>query len=225
MKKTFTDNFEIGENETSLSQRVFKKLQNDILEGRYKTGDKMVELAISKDLGVSRTPIREALRQLELEGLVKSVHNKGIYVTNITEKDVNDIYVIRSLIEGQCAYWACENINEEQLERLEENIYLREFHLQKGNLEQILKLDNEFHKILYEASASKILKNILTDLHKYVVRVRRMSLNDLSRAKMSVREHSKIVDAIKGKNPDRARELATLHTINSMRSIKSKLKE
>ncbi len=217
--------FEMGGGEGSLSQKVFNKLQNDILEGKYNTGDKMVEMTISKELGVSRTPIREALRQLELEGLVKSVHNKGIYVTNITEKDISDIYIIRSLIEGQGAVWACENISEEEVAELEENIYLREFHLEKGNLENIVKLDNEFHKILYEASGSKILKNMLSDLHKYAIKGRRKSLNDLSRAKLSIEEHSKIVDAIRDKDAEKARELVNLHVINSMNSVREKLKD
>ncbi len=217
--------FDKDKSDISLTKQVFNKLQSDILDGKYKNGDKIVEVAISKELGVSRTPVREALRQLELEGLVNSVRNKGIYVTNITKKDIEDIYVIRSLVEGQCAYWACENITSEQIDKLEENIYLREFYLQKGNFEQILKLDNEFHKTLYEASKSKILNNMLTGFHKYVVRGRRISLNDTNRTRLSIDEHKKILIAIKKKDADRCRELSTLHIINSMDSVKSKLKE
>ena len=90
----------------SLRRRVFQKMQDDILGGRYQQGEELRELALSKEMGVSRTPVREALRQLELEGLVSIIPNKGAYVTSITEKDVEDIYTIRSLLEGLCARWA-----------------------------------------------------------------------------------------------------------------------
>ncbi len=216
---------EDGVKGVSLSQKVFEILQRDILSGKYKTDEKLGEVAISKELGVSRTPIREALRKLELEGLVKSVHNKGIFVTNISKKDIEDIYVIRSLVEGQGAYWACQNITEDEIEKLEENIYLREYYLEREKLDMLLKLDNEFHKTFYEASDSRVLEHLLAELHNYALRARKMSLNDLRRAKRSLSEHKEILKALKDNNPERARELTTLHIMNSMRSVKEKLRD
>ena len=99
----------------SLSSRVFQKIREDIIKGKYQEHDELRENTIGKELGVSRTPVREALRQLELEGLVTIVPNKGAYVTGISTKDVKDIYAIRSMLEGLCARWATENITEEQL--------------------------------------------------------------------------------------------------------------
>ena len=87
----------------SLRGRVYSKIRADILEGRYKNNDELRELAIGEELGVSRTPVREAFRQLELEGLIRIVPNKGAYVTGITAKDVKDIYMIRSKLEGLAA--------------------------------------------------------------------------------------------------------------------------
>ena len=104
----------------SLRGRVFHRLREDILSGKYKEGDELKEVAIGEELGVSRTPVREAFRQLELEGLIQIIPNKGAYVTGITEKDVKDIYMIRSLLEGLCARWACEHITDEQMEEMEE---------------------------------------------------------------------------------------------------------
>ena len=104
----------------SLRGRVFNKLREDILAGNYEENCELKEAAISKELGVSRTPVREALRQLELEGLVSIIPNKGAYVKGITAKDIYDIYVMRSYLEGLCARWACEHITLEQLEELEE---------------------------------------------------------------------------------------------------------
>ena len=143
-----------GYQENSLRSHVFRSIRDGILNGTYKEQEELREVALGKELGVSRTPVREALRQLELEGLVTIIPNKGAYVTGITAKDVQDIYMIRSLLEGLCAKWATEYITEEQLEELEENVYLTDFHAEKGHLDQMADLDNRFHHILYEACNS-----------------------------------------------------------------------
>lgn len=137
----------------SLGSRVFQRLREDILSGRYKEREELRETTIGKELGVSRTPVREALRQLELEGLVTIVPNKGAYVTGISAKDIKDIYVLRSMLEGLCARWATEHITEEQLDELEEVILLSEFHMKKisgSSADQVTDLDGKFHKVLYE---------------------------------------------------------------------------
>ena len=125
-----------------IGAEVFHKIRNDILNGRYKEHEELKEIRIGKELGVSRTPVREALRQLELEGLVQIIPNRGAFVTGIQENDVRDIYAIRALLEGLCARWATERITPEQLEDMEENVYLAEFHAGKGHMEQIAELDN-----------------------------------------------------------------------------------
>ena len=154
--------------EYSLRGRVFQKIRDGILKGEYKENEELRESTIGKKLGVSRTPVREALRQLELEGLVKIVPNKGAYVTGITGKDVKDIYLVRSLLEGLCARWATEHITEEQIEKLEEIVLLSEFHANKNQKEksgQVVELDGKFHEVLYEASNSRILEHVLSDFH------------------------------------------------------------
>ena len=147
----------------SLRGRVFRHLREDILNGVYKDHEELREVTIGEELGVSRTPVREALRQLELEGLVTIIPNKGAYVTAITRKDVKDIYKIRSQLEGLCANWATKYITDAQIEELEEIVYLTEFHVSKGHSEQVFELDNKFHETLYQASGSKVLANVLTD--------------------------------------------------------------
>ena len=161
LKEEVTDKY-------SLRGRVFHKIREDILNGKYKENDELREAAIGEELGVSRTPVREAFRQLELEGLISIVPNKGAYVTGITSKDIADIYMIRSLLEGLCAGWAAEKISEEQLQEMEENVYLSEFHAQKGHTEQIAVLDNRFHEIMKHATVkcwsihSRIFINMYT---------------------------------------------------------------
>lgn len=199
----------------SLRGRVFNKIREDILDGKYKDHEELKEVAIGEELGVSRTPVREAFRQLELEGLIQIVPNKGAYVTGITAKDVHDIYMIRSLLEGLCASWVTENITDEQLEELEENVYLADFHASKGHLDQMAELDNRFHHILYEACSSKQLQRLLVDYHEYVLRVRKKTLSNGGRGQVSNDEHRQIMEAIKAKDAQKAQQLANEHMINA----------
>lgn len=199
----------------SLRGRVFQKLREDILSGKYKEHEELKEVAIGEELGVSRTPVREAFRQLELEGLIQIVPNKGAYVTGITAKDVKDIYMIRSLLEGLCARLATEKITGEQMEEMEENIYLADFHAQKGHMDQMAELDNRFHDILYEACDSKLLEHTLKDYHQYVLRVRQKTLSNNTRGRASNDEHRQIMEAIKAGDADKAEQLANRHMINA----------
>ena len=212
VKQEVTDKF-------SLRGRVFHKLREDILNGKYKENDKLREVAIGEELGVSRTPVREAFRQLELEGLIQIVPNKGAYVTGITRKDVQDIYMIRSLLEGLCARWATENITDEQMAEMEENIFLSKFHAEKGHYDQLAELDNRFHEIMYEACNSKMLEHQLRDFHQYVLRVRKKTLSNVSRGNKSNEEHEMIMEAIKAKDADRAEALANAHMINAYNNM------
>lgn len=210
----------------SLRGRVFHKLREDILSGKYEEHEELKEVAIGDELGVSRTPVREAFRQLELEGLIQIIPNKGAYVTGITEKDVKDIYMIRSLLEGLCARWATEHVTREQMEEMEENIYLAKFHAEKGHLEQLAELDNRFHDILYEACDSKILEHQLKDFHQYVLRVRKKTLSNVNRGPKSNEEHEQIMEAIKAGEASRAEKLANNHMINAYKNmVKSGLHE
>lgn len=203
----------------TLRGRVFNRLREDILSGKYEKDEELREITIGAELGVSRTPVREALRQLELEGLVKIVPNKGAYVTGISAKDIHDIYHIRSYLEGLCARWACDHITEEQLEQLEEIIYLSEFHTKKKHMEQIVELDNKFHEVIYEACQSKMLEHVLRDFHHYVERVRRVSLSNAERATNSNNEHTAILEALRAKDGELAEKLAHEHIIRTIDNL------
>ncbi|MDE6977322.1 MAG: GntR family transcriptional regulator [Lachnospiraceae bacterium] len=212
LKKEVTDKY-------SLRGRVFHRLREDILSGKYKENEELREVAIGEELGVSRTPVREAFRQLELEGLIQIVPNKGAYVTGITAKDVKDIYMIRSSLEGMCARLATKNITREQLEELEENVYLASFHASKGHMEQMAELDNRFHHILYEACDSKMLENLLQDFHQYVIRIRKKTLSTKERGIASNEEHCRIMEAIKAGDSSEAERAATVHMENAYDNI------
>lgn len=203
----------------SLRGRVFNFIREGILSGRYAENEELKENAIGDKLGVSRTPVREALRQLELEGLVNIVPNKGAYVTGISAKDAHDIYVIRSYLEGLCARWACENVTKEQLDAMDEVIVLSEYHAQKGHYEQIVELDSKFHKLIYEAGGSKILEHELSVFHHYVERIRKITLSMEERALRSNEEHTAIRNAIRERNGELAEKLAHEHIIRTIENI------
>lgn len=203
----------------SLRGRVYQRIREDIISGRYKKNEELREATVASELGVSRTPVREALRQLELEGLVAIVPNKGAYVKGFTDKDIHDIFVIRSMLEGLCARWAAENITPEQMQAMEESVYLSGFHLQNGHVEQFIEQDSRFHEIMYQASGSPVLQNLLTDYHQYVKRVREASITMKNRSGHTNEEHKNIMLAIKEKDGKRAEMLAHEHILNSMKNI------
>lgn len=203
----------------SLRGRVYKSIREDILSGRYEQNTELKEAAIGAELGVSRTPVREALRQLELEGLVNIIPNRGAYVNMITAKDVQDIYVIRSMLEGLCARWATECIRPEQLDDLEETLCLSEYHTKKENYEKLYELDSLFHEQLYQASGSRILNHVLSDFHDYVKQVRKATIASQTRSVKSTEEHRAIFEAIRLKDADQAEELAKQHVKRTIESI------
>ena len=210
-----------GRDKYSLRGRVFQSIREDILSGRYEQNTELKEAAIGAELGVSRTPVREALRQLELEGLVTIIPNRGAYVNMITAKDVQDIYVIRSMLEGLCARWATQSITDEQLEGMEETLCLSEYHTTKKNYDKLYELDSQFHEQLYEAGGSRILNHILSDFHDYVKMVRKATISTSSRSVTSTEEHRAIFEAIKEKDPGKAEALAKEHVKHTIESIQA----
>ena len=183
----------------SLQSRVFDKIHEDILNGVYKENDVLREMTIASGLGVSRTPVREALRQLELEGLVRIIPNNGASIIGISPKDLKDIYEMRARLEGMCARWAIRNKTEEDIARLEEISDLSEFHVQKGRYDKVLELDNEFHH--------------------YLERIRKKTLSSQERVVKTIQEHRDIIDAIKSGDEDKAEECTKSHILNSMKNI------
>ena len=208
-------------NEYSLTEKVYQNLRSDILSGTFRDREELRETALAKTYGVSRTPVREAIRQLALEGLVDTIPNRGAYVHNIHGKDVKDVYAIRSLLEGLAARWAVENITDEQIEAMEEVLYMSEYYRKKELWEQVYVCDNKFHDLMYAASGSHLLEHMLRTFHEYVQQVRKPALQDEKRAKSSFEEHAAILEAIKSRKADEAADLAKQHIDNAVESWKS----
>ena len=200
-------------------ERVASALRKAIISKSIPEGAELTLENTAQELGVSVTPVREALRQLELEGLVHIIPNKGAFVEGVTLQDIKDIYEIRTLLEGLCARWAAERITQEQLEELEEIVFLSDFHYSKENWDQILELDNRFHEMVYEACASKELTRVLRDYHHYLQRIRRITLEEKARAHASINEHRAIAEALKARDARTAEECARLHIRNTISNM------
>ncbi|NLY42644.1 MAG: GntR family transcriptional regulator [Clostridiaceae bacterium] len=217
-----------GEN-YSLRAKVFRALEEDILNGKLQPGDSLIETKLSDELGVSRTPIREAIRQLELEGLVKAVPNKGAVVLGVSAQDIQDIYVIRMMIEGLAARWAAEKINDDEIEQLKETVELSEFYTNKNDMQRLQELDSKFHELIYEACKSKPLRQVLTMFHHHIKRARGASFATPGRAKKTLEEHKAILKAIIDRDGERAEKLTYEHiknaNINLAKQKKSEIKK
>jgi DNA-binding GntR family transcriptional regulator len=209
----------MGSESNSLSSKVYHILEENILSGKYKPNEELKEKAIGDELCVSRTPVREALRQLELQGLVTITPNRGAQVVGISREDMYDILEIRSMLEGYCAQKAARYAPDDLVAELEEIVYLTDFHVQRGNAEQVFEEDNRFHETLYRASGSKILEHVLSNFHHYLQRVRKVTLSSGTRAAFSNDEHKAIVQAIRVHDEELAKKLANNHIMNTIKNI------
>ena len=205
----------------SLADQVFEHLETDILSGKYQRGDLLTENRLCEILGVSRTPIREALRRLQQEHLIVET-GKGSLVLGITEEDLRDIYIIREAIEAKAARMATDSASEEDINELKSALELQEFYLTKQNSEQMRIMDNRFHEILYKISGSHVFYNTLLPLHKKVQKYRKVSLQSQSRANESVAEHREILNAIINRDADAAERLTATHVKNAYNHIAGK---
>ena len=203
---------------TSLADQVFDKLENDIIQGIYSKGEILTELKLVEQLGVSRTPIREALRRLEQERLIEDT-GKGSRVLGITEEDLQDIMNIRERIEGLAAYYAAKNINAEGLRELTHIVDLQEFYFSKHDKEHLRQVDDEFHDMICALSGRSVIADTLIPLMRKTRRYRRVAIDDWERTTNTMREHKAMYEAIASGDADLAEKLATAHIVSAKRHL------
>ncbi len=204
---------------STLEEKVYTILEDQILSQKFHAGDSFTEMKLSKELGVSRTPVREALQRLDREGLIKLIPNKGAVVIGISERDLIDIYKIRMRLEGLAARIAAERADESLLRTLSDNIDLTQFYMEKGNVEKVKDLDSAFHDIIYRYCESRILSKTLSELHRYIACYRKLSLTVEGRLKKSLSEHREIYDAIKRADSQSADELMSAHVERALQNL------
>ena len=203
---------------TSLADQVFEKLENDIIQGVYPRGEILTELKLVDQLGVSRTPIRDALRRLEQERLIEDT-GKGSRVVGITEEDLEDIMNIRQRIEGLAAYYAAKNMTPEGLSELTHIVDLQDFYYDKGDAEQLRQVDEQFHDLICYLSKRTVIMDTLIPLHRKTRRYRRISMEDWSRTVNTRKEHKAIFDAMASGDADLAESLMAKHIENAKKHM------
>ena len=198
----------------SLADQVYDRLENDIIQGVYAKGEILTELKLAEQLGVSRTPIREALRRLEQERLITDA-GKGSRVLGISEEDVMDIMNIREHMEGLASYYAAINMTAEGIQELKHIVDLMDFYYDKWDVEHLRRADDDFHDAICRLSKRTVIKDTLVPLHRKTRRYRKIAMEDKVRATCTLQEHHEIYDAIASGDAELARKLATEHIIKA----------
>ena len=209
---------------TSLADQVFDRLENDIIMGTIPRGEILTELKLVELLGVSRTPIREALRRLEQERLIKDC-GKGSLVLGITEDDLLDIMNIREQIEGLVSYYATINMTEEGRQELTHIVDLQEFYFSKGDKERLRQVDDQFHDAICRLSRRTVIEDTLVPLLRKTRRFRRISMSDPNRIVNTQAEHRRIYDAMMAGNAELAKALTTEHITKAKEHMIGGLKQ
>ena len=202
----------------SLADQVFEHLETDILSGKYQRGEILTEAKLCQELGVSRTPVREALRRLGQEHIIEE-STKGSIVIGISERDLEDIFMIRESVEGLAAEVAAKSRTADQLNELRHTLELQEFYLSKMDSEQIKIMDNRFHELIYKSCGGITFYDTLEPLHKKIQKYRKAAVNNKSRATASVEEHKKIFEAIAAGDGESARKYTVKHIKNAHNHI------
>lgn len=195
---------------TSLADQVFNKLENDIIQGVYQRGEILTELKLVEQLGVSRTPIREALRRLEMERLIED-SGKGSVVLGITQDDLIDIMNIRQHVEGLASYYATKRMTGEMRKELEHVVSLQDYYCANEDWEHLHQLDDKFHQLLCNFSGSTVIQDTILPLHRKSKRYRKASVEHTERSRQMVCEHRGIFDAIANGDAELAEKLTAEH--------------
>ena len=198
---------------------VFKTLRQAILTGELKPGERLMEIHLANKLGVSRTPIREAIRQLELEGLVIMIPRKGAQVASITEKSMTDVLEVRLALEKLAVELACRRITYEQKEALKLALESFEKAVETDNVSDIARADVEFHDVIFLATGNMRLGQMVNNLAEQMYRFRFEYIKDKGGRTRLIEEHRRIYDAVINGNLEQATKEISIHIKNQEDSI------
>lgn len=214
------DNLQIYMNEfLPLRDVVFNTLRQAILTGELKPGERLMEIHLANKLGVSRTPIREAIRKLELEGLVTMIPRRGAEVAQITEKSMNDVLEVRRAMDALCVELACDRITPEELEQLKEACDAFEAAVKTRDVKKIAQADVALHDIIVRATGNQRLIQLVNNLSEQMYRYRFEYIKDSSQHERLVEEHRIIYQSIVQKDKETASQAAKTHIDNQEKSI------
>lgn len=219
----FVKNTNFNQNKP-IREIVYESLRKTIISGVIPVGERIVEKEYAERLNISRTPVREALRMLEMEELIETIPRVGVIVKRISPEDVIEIYKIRQNLEVLATTTAMENITKEEIYEIKELLDITEQKNNEGDVEEVIRLFGEFNKKIYKASGMKRLASMISKLNEYLQRFRNISIAENERRQKALREHREILRLIEEKNKDQIADLIKEHLQFSLDIIMSEMK-
>lgn len=194
-----------------LSAGLYAELQSDILSGAIPNSSKLTEQAICKKCNVSRTPVREAFRQLEADGLIENIPNRGAFVTGLTRRDISDLFDLRALFEVQAVEWAIKRMTSEDIDKLAETVEFMEFYTLKDDVDKVLTFNSQFHNIIYAGTGNRMIQKTLAIYQTYLKHSAPAKTYTGEYLKTILDEHKAIFEAFESKNPAAGRKAMEYH--------------
>lgn len=204
-------------NSFSLTDEIVDIIRERILKGEYKIGEKIKENQIASELRVSRTPIREAFKQLENEGLIDYIPNRGCFAKGFTRRDIEDLYAVRKSLEILAVEWAVDRITQEQIDKLQEQSDLMEFYTTRGDCKKVLEINSDFHSVIYNATGSRFMAQVLRSYKEYIEQTRKAIFDEKDYLEDIFQEHKAVLEAIKDRDAERAKAAMAMHLDGSKR--------
>ncbi len=208
-----------------LREHVYTGVKSAIIGGDFQPGKRLIEEKLAADMATSRTPVREAIQKLEKEGLIFRLPRGGFAVKPVTEEEVEEILGLRSILEGYSAFLATTRITEAELEHLDEIIAREDECLRNLDVEEFIRLDGEFHDVLYRAAKNARLYILLNDLRDFMYRYRVIILQFQRKLHLAVQDHREMVQSIKAKSPRQVEKLVRKHVSRGKEIIKKKIRQ
>lgn len=191
-------------NSFSLTDEIADIVRERILKGEYEIGEKIKENQIASELRVSRTPIREAFKLLENEGLIDYIPNRGCFAKGFTKQDVEDIYAVREALEEMAVRWAVVRISENEIDEMEEQCDLMEFYTRKKDKKKVMEMNTSFHEVIYASAKSRFLAQVLRSYKDYIDKTRKSVFYEQSYLEAILQEHRAILEGIRERNEEKA---------------------
>ena len=207
------------DNYKPLREVVFNSIRGAIISGVLKPGERLMDVQLAEKMGVSRTPIREAIRKLELEGLVVMIARKGAYVADLSIKNITDVLEVRAALEGLASGLAALRMTEEEIKDLELTARHFEQAMNSNDVEGVIQTDIEFHEKIFKATRNEKLLQLTNSLMEQVQRFRVMYLNKAIKSTNLIKEHYKIVEAISRRNREMAENISKIHIQNAEKDM------
>lgn len=202
---------------------VFNTLRQEILTGKLKPGEHLREITLANKIGVSRTPVREAIRMLELEGLVKMMPRKGAQVADISQKELTDVLEVRNALEQLAIELACQRITPEQIEQLKENVVEFKAATRSGDVTRLAQIDVDFHDIIFSATDNRRLIQMLNNLREQMYRFRFEYLKDSDVYEGLIEEHIQVIKNLEERDIQAARENISYHIYRQVSTVSKRI--